>query len=157
MRRQNERDSVTAIESIPSTYFSTPNHLPSGQLRKTTFRGKILIVEDDKDVREIIKPYLEKEGYQILEAKNGEEGINTLLKDDNMVQVSLILCDLRMPVINGMDFIKYLQQLAPDINVIVITGYPNMRLAHDLKALGVKEFLVKPFEKQVLLKAHFIF
>jgi CheY-like chemotaxis protein len=96
---------------------------------------------------------LEKEGYQILEAENGEHAIKILFKGDNMKKIALILCDVRMPVVNGEEFVNYLQQTDSQAKVVMLTGYPDKKLAELLKEKGVDEYLVKPIEKQTLLKA----
>ncbi len=68
-----------------------------------------------------------------------------------MVNVDLILCDIRMPKVNGVECIRFLREQAPGIPVVVITGYPDPGLANDLKEKGVKEYLVKPVTKEKLL------
>lgn len=115
-------------------------------------KGKILIVDDEEDVREVMKLHLEQEGYDtLLEAENGEEAIKILRSEDNMVFVSLILCDIRMPKVNGVEAIDFFKKEAPGIPVIVVTGYPDAELAAYLMKKGVKDYLVKPVEKQKLI------
>lgn len=116
-------------------------------------KGKILIVDDEEDVREVIKLHLEQEGYaNLLEAENGEEAIGILRQGDNMVAVAVILCDIRMPKVNGVEAIDFFKKEAPGIPVIVVTGYPDAELAAYLLKKGVKDYLVKPVEKQRLLE-----
>lgn len=114
--------------------------------------GKILIIDDEEDVREVIKLHLEGEGFHILEAGNGEEAINTLREEDNMVNVGLILCDIRMPKVNGVECIDFLRKEARGIPVVVVTGYPDTEMATALIKKGVKDYLVKPVEKQKLVE-----
>ncbi len=115
-------------------------------------KGKILIVDDEEDVREVIKLHLEQEGYDnLLEAKNGEEAIKILRSGNNMIQVGLILCDIRMPKVNGVEAIDFFKKEAPGIPVVVVTGYPDAELAAYLMKKGVKDYLVKPVEKQKLI------
>ena len=114
--------------------------------------GSILIVDDEEDVREVIKLHLEQEGYDnLLEAENGEEAIKILRSEDNMIQVGLILCDIRMPKVNGVEAIDFFKKEAPGIPVVVVTGYPDAELAAYLMKKGVKDYLVKPVEKQKLI------
>jgi two-component system chemotaxis response regulator CheY len=113
--------------------------------------GKILIVDDEQDVREVIKLHLENEGFSILEAENGEEAINTLREEDHMVNVGLILCDIRMPKVNGIECVDFLRKEAPGIPVVVVTGYPDTEMATALLKKGVKDYLVKPVEKKKLV------
>ncbi|PIQ97253.1 MAG: two-component system response regulator [Nitrospinae bacterium CG11_big_fil_rev_8_21_14_0_20_56_8] len=114
-------------------------------------KGKILVVDDEQDVRDVIKLHLESEGFNILTAENGEEAIKTLKGSDNMVNVGVILCDIRMPKVNGVECIDYLKQQAPGIPVVVVTGYPDAEMAADLLKKGVKDYLVKPVEKSKLV------
>ena len=113
---------------------------------------KVLIIDDDDSVRELIKIHLEKEGFPILEAKTGEEALKTLHKGDNIINVSLILSDIRMPKMDGVEFIEILIQQAIRIPVIVLTGYPDRQMAESLKKIGVKEYLIKPIGKQKLIE-----
>jgi two-component system chemotaxis response regulator CheY len=69
----------------------------------------------------------------------------------NLLQVGLIICDIRMPKVNGIEAIDYLKQNAPSIPVIVVTGYPDSDLAVSLLKKGVKDYMVKPIEKVKLL------
>jgi len=116
-------------------------------------KSEILLVDDDEDVREVLKMHLESAGYKnLLEAEDGEKAINILRSEDHMVNVALILCDIRMPKINGMECIEFFRREAPDIPVVVVTGYPEAELAAGLIKKGVKDYLVKPVEKEKLLK-----
>lgn len=113
--------------------------------------GKIMVVEDEEDVREAIKLQLESANYHVLEAENGEEAINILNSEDNMVNCGLILSDVRMPKVNGLECIAYFREQAPGIPVVVVTGFPDTEMAVDLMSKGVKDYLVKPVEKSKLL------
>lgn len=114
-------------------------------------KGKILVVDDEEDVRDVIKLHLEPEGYNIIEAEDGEKAISILRSEDNMINVGLILCDIRMPKVNGIECIDYLKREAPGIPVVVVTGYPDTEMAASLMKRGVKDYLVKPVEKDKLL------
>lgn len=70
----------------------------------------------------------------------------------NLVQVGLIICDIRMPKVNGIEAIDYLKENAPSIPIMVVTGYPDSELAVSLLKKGVKDYLVKPVEKETLLE-----
>ncbi len=114
-------------------------------------KGKILVVDDEADLRDVIKLQLEQRGLNVLEAVDGQYAIDMLKSGDNMVNVGLILCDIRMPKVNGVECIRFLREQAPGIPVVVMTGYPDPGLANDLKEKGVKEYLVKPVTKEKLL------
>lgn len=114
--------------------------------------GRILIIEDDPDIREILQVQLEQGGHQVIEAKNGQEGIDLMKKGSNLLQVGLIITDIRMPKVNGVEAVDYIKANAPSIPIMVVTGYPDAKLAVDLLRKGVKDFLVKPVEKDTLLR-----
>ncbi len=114
-------------------------------------KGKILVIDDESDVRETIRMQLETANYNVLEAEDGEDAINILRSENNMVNVGVILCDIRMPKVNGLECIQFLRQEAPGIPTVVVTAYPDPELAVDLMAKGVKDYLVKPVEREKLL------
>ena len=115
-------------------------------------KGKVIVVDDESDVRDVIRLQLEQKGLNVLEAEDGQQAIEILKTGDNMVNVGLILCDIRMPKVNGVECIEYFKQEAPSIPVVVITGYPDTELAIGLMKKGVKDYLVKPVEKEKLLE-----
>ena len=110
-----------------------------------------MVVEDEEDVREAIKLQLESANYNVLEAENGEEAIKVLKSESNMINCGLILCDIRMPKVNGLECIAYFRDQAPGIPIVVVTGFPDTEMAVNLMSKGVKDYLVKPVEKAKLL------
>ena len=114
-------------------------------------KGRVLVIDDEEDVREVLKLHLEGAGYNVLEAEDGEDGINTLRSGDNMINVGVILCDIRMPKVNGAECVDYLRKQAPGIPVVMVTGYPDTEMAISFLNKGVKDYLVKPVEKEKLL------
>ncbi len=114
-------------------------------------KGKVLVIDDEEDVREVLKLHLESAGYNILEAENGEDGINILRSEDNMVNVGVVLCDIRMPKVNGAECVDFLRKEAPGVPIVMVTGYPDAEMAISFLNKGVKDYLVKPVEKEKLL------
>lgn len=115
-------------------------------------KGKILIVDDEEDVRDVIKLYLKSSKWDLIEASDGEEAIVKMKEGANLLQVGLIICDIRMPKINGVETIDYLLKEAPSKPILVVTGYPDTELAVSLTEKGVSGFLVKPVDKEVLIQ-----
>ncbi|MCH6584755.1 MAG: response regulator [Proteobacteria bacterium] len=113
--------------------------------------GKIMVVEDEESVREALKMQLESAHYNVLEAENGEQAIRVLKSESNMIHCGLILCDISMPKVNGLEGIAYFQEQAPGIPIVVVTGFPDTEMAVDLMGKGVKDYWVKPVEKTKLL------
>jgi len=114
-------------------------------------KGKILVVDDDEEVRESIKFLLENKGFHVLEAVDGQDAIDILRSSDNMVNVWVILSDIRMPKVNGVECIQFFREQAPGIPIVAITAFPDTELASDLMKKGVKDYLVKPVENEKLL------
>ncbi len=115
--------------------------------------GKILIIDDEKDVRDLVKLHLESSdmGYDFLEAENGEEVIQILTNECNMMDIVIAICDIRMPKINGIECVNFLRQEAPGIPVIVLTGFPDAGIASSLTKKGIQAYLVKPINKEQLV------
>jgi len=114
-------------------------------------KGKILIIDDESDVREVLKFHLSEKNYNVIEAENGQEGIDLLKSGDNLTNVGVIICDIRMPKVNGIECIQYIRQEAPGIPIVVVTGFPDTQIAVNLLNEGVKEYLVKPVDKEKLV------
>ena len=111
---------------------------------------KVLVVDDEEQVRRTIRLQLSRTDYEVLEAEDGERGIE-LLNAENPLLVDAIICDVRMPRINGVEAVAYFRREYPSIPVIVLTGYPDVNLAVDFMKEGVVEYLVKPVEKEQLI------
>jgi two-component system chemotaxis response regulator CheY len=114
-------------------------------------KGKVLIIDDESEVRDVLKFHLSESNYQIIDAENGQEGIELLKSEDNLSNVGVILCDIRMPKVNGIECIQYIRQEAPGIPIVVVTGFPDTQMAVNLMNEGVKDYLVKPVEKEKLV------
>jgi two-component system chemotaxis response regulator CheY len=114
--------------------------------------GRILIVDDESSIRKPIRIALVQEGYEVVEAADGQEAITSLGDGDNSLLVDAILCDIRMPRINGIDSIHFFRTQYPSIPVIVLTGYPDCDLAVKLMKMGVRDYLVKPVTKEDLFR-----
>jgi len=113
-------------------------------------KHKILVVDDEEDVRNTIKLQLKGTGLEVVEAEDGKKGIE-VLDAENVITVDAILCDVRMPNINGVEAVAYFRREYPSIPVIVLTGYPDVKLAVEFMKEGVVEYLVKPVEKEKLV------
>jgi len=106
----------------------------------------ILIVEDEKDIRDSLKMLLELEGYPVFTAKDGKEGLEIL---KNLESPCLILLDLLMPVMNGMEFLeaKKHEDAIAQIPVCIVSG-----VATDPHLKNTAGFIKKPIDLEILLK-----
>ena len=116
-------------------------------------QGRVLVVDDESDVRKPIALSLQKAGFETVEADNGEEAKRLLNADDNPLMVDTIICDIRMPKVGGLEAIDYFRSQYPTVPIIVLTGYPDVELAVSLLKQGVQNYLVKPVSRDALLDA----
>lgn len=114
-------------------------------------QGRVLVVDDEAQVRKPISLMLAKDGYEVVEAADGEEAIEALRSGDNPLMVDTVLCDIRMPKINGQEAIAYFRSQFPGVPIVVMTGYPDVELAVSLMRQGVRDYLIKPVTKEELL------
>ena len=119
---------------------------------KSGNQGRILVVDDEAQVRKPIGITLQSAHYEVVEAEDGEQAIQLLQSGDNPLLVDTILCDIRMPKINGTEAIQYFRTQFPSVPVVVLSGYPDVELAVSLLKQGVLDYLVKPVEKDRLLE-----
>ncbi|MEE2743461.1 MAG: response regulator [Bdellovibrionota bacterium] len=117
---------------------------------KVELKPKILVVDDEEDVREVICDYIEDIGLgvQTIVASNIEEAI-TKTKDD---EVALILVDYSMPGGNGIELSKRLKKILPDTNIIMITGRADKQLVIDGMRKGLNDFIEKPLDPNLFKK-----
>ena len=115
--------------------------------------GRVLIVDDEENVRKLVRITLTKAGYDVIEAEDGEKGIAAIRSGDNPLVLDTIICDLKMPKINGMEAIAFFRSQFPSVPVIVLTGHPSVEGASTLFKQGVVDYLVKPVEPQKLIEA----
>lgn len=102
---------------------------------------KILVIDDEKNIRDGIKKSLEYEGYEVITSENGEKGIETVYKGG----IDLVITDLKMPEKTGEEFLKDILDFDRNIPVIVLTGHGNVETAVEMMRLGAYDFLTKPF------------
>ena len=109
-------------------------------MKKTT----ILICDDESGVRESLKLILDS-GYDLLYATNGEEALQILR--DKKVNPSLLIMDVKMPRLGGLETLPKVKKLRPHIKVLIATGYESSDVASQAINLGADDYLVKPFDR----------
>ncbi|TLY45255.1 MAG: response regulator [Nitrospirae bacterium] len=113
--------------------------------------GRVLVVDDEADLRKSARLILTKAGYDVVEAEDGEKAIQAIRSGDNPLLLDTIICDLVMPKVNGVEAIAFFRQQFPRVPIIVLTGHPNVEGAADLFKKGVVDYLVKPIVPAKLL------
>ena len=105
-------------------------------------REKILVVDDELFVRELLLEFLGKQGFEVLLAESGEKALE--VAKTTLVQIALI--DLKMPGLDGIQTLKELKKITPEILPIIMTGYPTIESAVEALRSGACDYVIKPFK-----------
>ena len=109
--------------------------------------AKILVIDDEKSIRNALKDVLEYEGHIIEEAEDGMAAIIMVRKTN----YDLVLCDVKMPKLDGLEFLEMAFESRPDLNVIMISGHGNIETAVEAIKKGAYDYLAKPLDLNRLL------
>jgi CheY-like chemotaxis protein len=109
---------------------------------------RILLVEDERPIRGLVASILKQKGHHVVEVNNGAEALRCLDRDPNF---DLLITDIRMPQVDGLELTAIIRQWLPDLSILVMSAYPD----EEAKALqqGASSFLSKPFSHMKLLAA----
>lgn len=108
----------------------------------------LLIIDDDEVVRESLAAYLEDSNFKVLQALNGLQGLQIFESE----QPDVVICDLRMPQIDGLELIRRIRQTASETPIIVLSGAGVMSDAVEALRLGAADYLIKPLEDLAVLE-----
>jgi len=108
---------------------------------------RILIVDDEEVICSILARRLTREGYSCVTAHNGKEGLNHFYKDS----FSLIISDIKMPEMDGIELLKKVRAVHPNMLVIIVTAYPEIDLAVEAIRLGACDFIIKPADLELVV------
>ncbi|MEK6672140.1 MAG: response regulator [Nitrospirota bacterium] len=112
---------------------------------------RILVVDDEEIIRVSCRKCLKPEGYEVDAASNGIEGMELITRSGN--SYDLILTDLKMPDMDGMEFLARVKEAQPGAKVIMITGYNTVEYAVKAIKLGAYNYIEKPFTPDFLITA----
>ena len=107
---------------------------------------KILLVDDEAGIRKVLGILLTDYGYQVSTAKNGEEGLHLFKK----IRPPIVLTDIKMPGMDGLQLLKAIKDESPDTEVIMITGHGEMELAIQSLKFDATDFITKPINDEIL-------
>jgi len=113
--------------------------------------GVILVVDDDRAIRKLIRLILEDAGYDILEAEDGQAANNVLNNGETPMVVDLIISDLNMPKVDGFEAIASFKKEHPSIPVIILTGIADQEVETSIMRQGVSNYLEKPVDARALI------
>jgi len=125
---------------MSSTDLSTPQ--PAAERRP----ARILVVDDERSMRELLAIVLRREGYEVLLAENGRAAIETLEREP----VDLLISDIKMPDLSGVDVLRAAKRVDQDILGIMITAFASTETAVEAMRLGACDYLSKPFDVDLL-------
>ena len=112
--------------------------------------ARILIVDDEQDMRMALRLFLERSGHTVQEASDGESALSTL---HVATGADVVLLDMRMPGMDGAQTLAKIRERFKDLPVIMVTGYGSPESAQEVLAIGASHYISKPFKNQELVEA----
>ena len=109
-------------------------------------QARILVVDDEESIRDLLRLVLTGQGYSVVTANSGEEAIEYL----DARRFDLVITDLVMPGVNGVEVLRAAKRIDPNYPVMVITGYPSVETVTKLVRLGAEDYVTKPFNIDVV-------
>ena len=103
-------------------------------------KALILVVDDDAPIRELVREFLQHDGHDVIEAANAEEALNQI--DESMPDI--LLCDMKMPKMDGLALIQEARKRDPSLSTIMLTGYGSIQTAVQAMRCGADDFIEKP-------------
>lgn len=110
-------------------------------------RRRVLVVDDEENIRSLIRQILEREGFQVEVASDGPSALKKATEED----FDLILLDVRIPQLDGMSVLREIRAVDPDAVVMIVTGYGSIEQALEAVRLGAYDYVPKPFKRDELL------
>ena len=105
-------------------------------------KEKILIVDDEKSIRDFLEIMLKKEGYKVASASSGEEALKLV----NQINYDLVISDIRMKGMSGVELLKNIKEINPETVVMMVTAYASVDTAIDAMKAGAYDYIAKPFK-----------
>ena len=118
--------------------------MPASKIKSSP---KVLIVDDEEGIRESLKLIL-SDHYDLVVTDSGEQALRLVEGDP---AIGLVLMDIKMPKVSGLDVLKAMKAKRPNLNVIMVTGYKAVETAGEAARLGAVGYIVKPFESSEIL------
>src|SRR5712692_8256247 len=110
----------------------------------------ILLIEDEESLAELMKMLLEEQGYKVLFARDGEEGLLLYKKHKN--EIAVVITDMGLPKLGGWEVFKKVREIDPKAKVILASGYVDQKLKAEMISTGAKDFLQKPYDPAQIAK-----
>ena len=113
----------------------------------TDEQGRLLVVDDEKSVRDLLERILKEAGYNVVTAANGREALDKVSE----LNIELAVLDIKMPVMSGMEALRQLTTNRPEICVVMATAVSDAQTAVEAMKLGAYDYITKPFNRDDLL------
>ena len=123
--------------------------IPARIVMGMTPLARILIVDDDREIVDLLREFLERNGYAVDSAANGREGLSRIVA----ARPDLVLLDIRMPDMDGMRALQLAQAIDPTLAVIMVTGNEDIELARETLRAGAVDYVAKPLDLEYLTRA----
>ncbi|MFA5060635.1 MAG: response regulator [Candidatus Omnitrophota bacterium] len=109
---------------------------------------KVLICDDEESIRESLKLIL-SDHYDLIATESGEQCLECL---KNSKDIGIVLIDIKMPKVNGLETLRQIKEARPDVKVVMVTGYKSVETAQEAIRLGADGYIVKPFKSEEILE-----
>ncbi len=106
--------------------------------------GRVLVVDDEENIREVLSNYLSTMNYEVVTATDGQDALNKYKKGE----FDLIISDLLMPNIDGLELLRRIRSIDNDVIFLMITGYPSIETAVEAIKKGAYDYITKPFHME---------
>ena len=114
--------------------------------------AKLLVVDDEEEILQILQEYLTAKGYRVSTARDGAQALEEIERD----RPSLVLLDVRLPGMSGVELLEKIRSLEPEVGVIMLTGNDDVELAKRTLKLGAFDYVRKPFDLNYLGRSIFV-
>ena len=109
--------------------------------------GRVLVVDDEESVRNLLQRFLKEAGYDVVTAANGQEALDKM----SQLSIEVVLLDIKMPGMSGMAVLQQTATNWPDICVVMATAVVDMQIAVEAMKMGAYDYITKPFNRDDLL------
>ena len=123
------------------------NRSDEPRARPDRHHGRVLVVDDEASVRDWLEIYLRRSGHQPAVARDGEEALRRVADED----FDLVLTDLKMPKVNGLDVLRAVKARSPSTEVVMITAFATTETAIEAMKAGAYDYFRKPFDNDELV------
>jgi len=113
----------------------------------TTNKPRILVADDEDDLRTLLGDLLSRSGYDVVSAADGEEAI-ALIRSSKL---DVALLDIQMPGLSGIEVLKFINQHSPSLRAIMLTGFADLKHAMEAREFGARDFINKPYKLDDIL------